>query len=113
MTIGSDNGRLGDRIPAFFYKPRVGLQVATAIGSDKNSYFNIKPAPPSGQWSSVVVSQLKTGSTTTFSVKINDAAPLTRENPAPRAFSFVKVFASDPWFKGQPGSIRGLTIKTQ
>ena len=109
MTIGSDR----DRIPAFFYKPSVGLGVRTAIGSNKNSQFNIKPAPRSGQWSSVVVSQLKTGSTTTFSVKINDAAPLARENPAPRAFSSVKVLASNPWYTAQPGLIRGLTIKTQ
>ena len=113
MTDGSNNAKLGDRNPAFFFKPSVGWMVATTIGSDKNSEIKIKPPPPVGQWSTVVLSQLKTGSRTTFSVKINDAAPLTTENPAPRAFSSVKVFASNPWYTAQPGLIRGLTIKTQ
>ena len=113
MTIGSNCCEPGDRTPAIIYKPDKGLYVATAIGSNPNYQTYMKPPPPVDQWTTIVVSQLKTGSSTTFSVKIGDAAPLTKENPAPNEFSSVKVFASNPWGSAQAGSIRGLTIKTQ
>ena len=113
LTNGGNFQTLGDRTPAVQYHPDKGLYVATAIGSNPNSHTYMKPPPPVGQWSSIVISQIKTGSSTIVSIKINDAAPLTRENPVPKEFSSVKVYASDPWHPAQAGSIRGLKIKTQ
>ena len=113
MTIGENGKNPGDRTPAVQYHPTRGLQVSTTISSDPNFHTYIKPPPPVGQWISIVISQLNTGSSTTFSIKIGDAPPLTKENPAPKAFSSVKVYASDPWHPAQAGSIRGLEIKTQ
>ena len=112
MTIGEDNVNPGDRTPAIFYHPSHGLHVTRTSGSDPDSYKEIKPAPPVGEWSTIVLSQLQTGSTTTFSVKIEGATLWTIENPAPLEFPSVKVFASNPWHPAQAGSIRGLVIKT-
>ena len=113
--------------PAIYYhpyhpdhpeQPEGWLQVATAIGNNPFSGkpFGCLPYLPYltlGQWSTVIISQLKTGSYTTVSVNINGTAVWTVENPAPKAFSSVEVYASDPWSLGLAGSIRGLQIKTQ
>ena len=113
LNLSENFQKLRDRILGIFFHPNNGLAIRTAIGSNRNSRVDIKPAPPVGQWSTIVVSQLRTGSSTTFSVKIGGAAPLTTENPSPQEFSCVKVFASDPLHLAQPGSIRGLTIRTR
>ena len=113
LTINDDMTQIGDRIPAIFYNPDSGLHIATAIGNNPNSHRDVMPAPPVGKWTSIVVSQLKSGSKTTFSVKVDGADPFSVENPDPQEFSDVKVYAADPWWDAQPGSIRGLTIKTQ
>ena len=113
LTINEDLTKIGDRIPAIFYNPDSGLHISTAIGNNPNSHRDVMPAPPVGKWTSIVMSQLKSGSKTTFSVKVDGADPFSVENPAPQEFSDVKVYAADPWWDAQPGSIRGLTIKTQ
>ena len=33
-------------------------------------------------------------------------------NTQPKEFKYVKVYASDPWYEAQSGSIYDLTIKT-
>jgi hypothetical protein len=113
LSINDDVTQIGDRIPAIFYHHIHGLHISTAIGNDPNSHRDVMPAPPVGKWTSIVVSQLKTGSTPTVSVKADGADPFSVENPAPTEFSDVKVYAADPWWDAQPGSIRGLNIKTQ
>ena len=118
LTIGGNFGNLGERTPAINYHPRsdLGLQIGTAIGSDPTypTYsMHVKPPPPAGEWTRIVISQLTTGTTTTFSHRIGEAAPVTKENPAPQEFSSVKVYAANPWTETQAGFIRGLNIKTQ
>ena len=113
LTTGGDETVVGDRIPAIFYHPKFGLHVATGLGSNPNVHADIMPAPPVDQWTTIVVSQLKSGSRTTFSVKIDGTVAYSSDNLGPQEFSNVKVYASDPWWKTQPGLIRDLTIKSQ
>ena len=116
LTTGEDHtngvGKIGDRIPAIFYHGGHGLHVTTAIGDKPNYWKHTKSSPPVGKWSTIVVSQLKSGSKINFNFKV-DGADHSVENPTPQEFSDVKVYASDPWWNPQSGSIRGLTIKTQ
>ena len=113
LSTGEDSSVLGSRIPAIFHHPNIGLHVATAIGNEPNSYLNIHRSPPVGQWSTIVVSQLKPWVRTIMSVNVSDEVPRSMLNPEPREFSDVKVYGSDPWYDAQPGLIRGLTIKTK
>lgn len=113
LTIGGNIQNQGDRTPAIFYRPDLGLVVRFSIGSDSNSRTIINPPPPLGEWTRIVISQFRTGSTTTVSVKIGDADPITKQNPTPQEFSSVKVFASDNFYPAQPGYIRRLIIKSQ
>ena len=112
LSINDDVTQIGDRIPAIFYHHIHGLHISTAIGDNPN-FTRDTISPPLGEWTSIVVSQLKSGSKTTFSVKVDGADPFSVENPDPQEFSDVKVYAADPWWDAQPGSIRGLNIKTQ
>ena len=107
MTIGEDLTNIGDRIPPIFYHHIHGLHVSSAI-RDNTNFTRDNISPPLGEWTSVVVSQLKSN----FSVNVNGADHFSVD-PEPKEFSNVKVFASDPWWDAQPGSIRSLTIKTQ
>ena len=113
LTLGEDYTKVGDRIPAIFYHPGRGLHVTCAIGNDLNYHKDIMPELPLKKWSKILVSQIKTGSVTNYNIKVAGAAPISVENPTPQEFSAVKVYASDPWWNTQPGSIRGLTIKTK
>ena len=114
LTIGGDQEKLGDRIPAIFHHPDKGLIVTTAIGENPNSHADLRWAPPVGQWSTIVLSQLSTGLSTTFTVMVNGGTLFGRGvNAEPQEFSSVKVYASDPWHTAQPGSIKALTIRTK
>ena len=33
------------------------------------------------------------------------------ENPQDKHFNNVRVYASDPWYNGQPGYIKNLSVK--
>ena len=113
LTIGGNVKNIGERIPAIFHHPDSGLIVTTAINDNPNFHADITPPPPVNQWSTIVLSQLTSGSSTTFSVTVNGVAPFSPVvNPVPLEFSSVKVYASDPWHTAQPGYIRALTIKT-
>ena len=35
------------------------------------------------------------------------------ENPQDKPFNNVKVYASDPWYNGQPGYIKNLSVKAK
>ena len=113
LTIGDDYTTFGDRIPAIFYHSGKGLHVTTALGDDLSYHEDIMPKLPLNKWSYILVSQIKSGAVTNFSIEASGAAPFSVPNPLPMEFSDVKVFASDPWWDTQPGSIRGLIIKTQ
>ena len=113
LSTGEDNSVLGSRIPAIFHHTNIGLHVTTAIGNEPNSYLNIHRSPPVGQWSTIVVSQLKPWVRTIMSVKVSDEVPRSMLNPEPREFLDVKVYGSDPWYEAHAGLIRGLTIKTK
>jgi len=118
LTTGGDNYTnpiqiLGARTPAIFFKPDLGMLVRTAIGAYPNFAWNINPPPPVGEWSTLTLTQLKSGATTTFSATINgDALFRPVVNPTPLEFSNVKVFASHPFYPAQPGFMKNLVIKT-
>ena len=112
LTIGEDMTQIGDRIPAIFYHANHGLHVTYAIGDDPNHYWDMSELPLN-KWSKIVVSQAKSGSVVNFNIEVDGAAPVSVENPTAQIFSDVKVYAADPWWNAQAGSIRGLTIKTK
>ena len=111
LTIGGDGQIIGDQTPAIFFD--TGMDVTTSIGANPNQVINISPPPTVGKWSTLTLTQLKFGASTTFSVTIDGVALFSPvENPTPQEFSSVKVFASDNFYPAQPGFMKNLVIKT-
>ena len=113
LTVGENISVLGDRIPAIFFHSKSGLHVATSLGDDPNYHKDIIPKLPLNKWSTIVVSQIKSGAVTNLNIQVAGTDHISVPNPTPQEFSTVKVYAADPWYDAQPGFIKGLIIKTK
>ncbi|XP_065672703.1 uncharacterized protein LOC105845300 isoform X5 [Hydra vulgaris] len=111
LTIGQDKDQYGDRIPAvFFHEDGSGkMIIASAISDKVDSFFTSDPLPPN-KWSSIRISQIRLNGIYTFTVHINGYIVHSIENTKPQSFHNVKVYASDPWYDSQGGSIKDLLI---
>ena len=63
------------------------------------------------QWTTIVIDQVQKDGKHLFSVSIGDKEVFNAETAKPEKLVDVKVFASDPKFLAQPGSIRNLVIE--
>ena len=109
MTAGDNVGEIGDRIPAVFFRPSNGMQISSAL----NTQFNFEidfPAPTIGEWTKIRVSQELLNQSFKYKIFIDDAEKLVAENSVAISFENVRVFAADPWYPAQPGSIKNLSI---
>ena len=108
FTVGGNNGKLGDRIPAFFFCGN-GLYPSTALNNVHNYYFDYKNFPLNA-WVDIRVMYLKTGSTYRFKVDIDGKEVKNVENKNPQEYKNVKVYASDSWYTPFKGEIRNLKV---
>ena len=67
-------------------------------------------APPIVEWTRIEVGQQRENGEYRFYISINGKETHSVRNNHPREFHDVKVYASNPWYTAQPGSIRNLTI---
>ena len=111
FTIGSDIQNQGDRVPGvwFHVSGNGGLHIAAPINGDVNRYFDTKPLALK-QWTNVEISQRLEGNVYIYRIKINGEVVFTEKNEQPKSFENVKVYASDPWYPAQDGSIKDLYI---
>ena len=111
FTIGSDIGTYGDRIPGvwFHQNGNGGLHIAAPINGNVNRYFDTKPLALK-QWTNVKISQRFEENVYIYSIKINGEIVFTEKNQQARSFENVKVYASDPWYPVQDGSIKNLFV---
>ena len=109
MTIGGNGDNLGDRNPAVFVYPGRGLVVANSLNDNADDWIDI-PAPPIDEWTKIRMSQEIENGNTKVKLFINDKEMLSAVNYKPTSFENVKVYASDPWYPAQPGSIKDLSI---
>ena len=86
-----------------------GLHIAAPINGDINRYFNTKPLALK-EWTNVEISQNLEESVYVYAIKINGEKVFTEENKQAKIFENVKVYASDPWYAVQDGSIKDLFI---
>jgi len=116
MTIGGDIANLGDRNPAVFFHPRHGLRVTSTLSGEKDFYVDLS-APTTDKWTKIRMSQEMQNGKIRLKFFIDDEEKLNAENSGDvslaTSFKNVKVYASDPWYPAQPGSIKNLSIKTK
>ena len=105
MTIGGNYENPGDRIPAVLFRPSEGLMIV-----QKKKQEILLPAPEIDKWTKIQMFQKIENGNTKIKLFINDKEMLSVVNSKPTSFANVKVYASDPWYPAQPGSIKNLSI---
>ena len=108
LTLGEDNTKYGDRIPGvWIYEQK--LHVAFAINDNKNEYFFSKPLPLN-KWISVFICQESAPFLPTFEVYIDKEQVYYTENRNQKVFTNINVYAGDPWYEVQDGSIKEFAV---
>ncbi|XP_047137929.1 uncharacterized protein LOC100211098 isoform X1 [Hydra vulgaris] len=111
FTIGSNIENYGDRVPGIWFNEdaKGGLHIAAPINGNVNRYFNTKPIGLN-VWSNIEISQILKGAAYVYTIKINGEMVFFEINNQAQYFDNVKVYASDPWYEVQDGSIRNLFL---
>ena len=114
MTIGSNHGVYGERIPALWGNGGSSphFHVTSAINGNHNYHkdFNI-PTNLIGTWIKLRMSQRKlTNGSYVFEYFMNNNMVHSVINNQPAVFKNVTVFASDPWYPPFSGSLRNIEI---
>ncbi|XP_065671442.1 uncharacterized protein LOC100209097 isoform X2 [Hydra vulgaris] len=111
FTIGSDVAKYGDRVPGIWFNEdaKGGLHIAAPVNGNINRYFNTKPIGIN-VWSNIEISQTLKGAVYVYTIKINGEMVFSEINNQAQYFDNVKVYASDPWYEVQDGSIKNLYI---
>ena len=114
LTNGGNGGSYGQRTPGVWFSPTYGIHIAASINGNPNYYKNLTVRPPPvGVWTSLEISQERVGGKFVFKIVIGGEEILSVENTQPEVFQDVKVYASDPWYEPQPGSMKALLIQTK
>ena len=112
LTTGGNYGKYGYRTPGIFFHPSYGLQVSASVNGHHDYYRHFKPSSaPIGQWTKIVISQVKQENKYIYRIAIGDDT-FSVENTQPAQFTDVRVFTSDPWHVAQPGSIKEFKIQS-
>ena len=114
FTIGSDLTNYGDRIPGvwFHHSGDGSLYIAAPINGNLDRVFKTEPVPLK-EWSHIEISQQLENSIYIYAIRLNGEKVFSEENTQPKTFENVKVYASDPWYPAQDGSIRDLIISNR
>ena len=112
MTAGDNIGNIGDRIPAVFFKPSNGMAFRSALNTRHDFAIDFPP-PTIGKWTKIRMSQELQNQGLKFKIFIDEVEKLVAENSAGLTFDNVRVFAADPWYPAQPGSIKNLSINVK
>ena len=98
MTIGGGgypNGKIGERTPALFFNPSLGLHFASAHNGQANLAMNF-PAPTVDKWTKLRMSQEMQNGKIKLKFVNNDEKMLSVYNSKAVGLENVKVYAPDP-----------------
>ncbi|XP_047146664.1 uncharacterized protein LOC124819252 [Hydra vulgaris] len=110
LTIGEDNVRYGDRIPGIWiYKKK--LRIAFDTSNKKSKYFDSQPLSLH-QWINIKTNQSVESGINYFNVYINHKKVYEVQYLNAQIFKNVLVYAGDPWYKPQDGSIKDFLLRS-
>ena len=100
---------MGDRQPAIFYHPSIGIQISAAINSNRD-YYKRFAQPTLMEWTRIRATQQFVDGQFWFKIFLNDEEVHSVVNKKARTYWDMKVYTSSDWYPAQPGTIRNLVI---
>ena len=113
MTVGGRGPRPGHQTPAVWFHKTEGILIASYFNGNDSFLKTFKGLPERGEWIKIEISQVKAGSQYVYSIAINGEERFSEENTMAEEFSNVHVYAPSPFFQGQKGSIRNVTVENK
>ncbi|XP_065641422.1 uncharacterized protein LOC136073594 [Hydra vulgaris] len=111
FTIGSNNLYYVDKVPSIWFHTdgNGSLLISAPINGSPLQYFKTEPIEVN-QWTYIEISQVLINTFYIYRIKINEEFICSEINNQAQTFKNVKVYASDPWYDAQDGSIKDLLI---
>ena len=113
MTVGGRGAKPGHQTPAVWFHQTEGILIASYVNGNDSFLKTFKGFPETGEWIKIEISQVKAGSQYVYSIAINGEERFSEENTMAEEFFNVHVYASSPFFQGQKGSIRNVTVENK
>ena len=105
-----NTGSYGGRIPALWLTGNGKFHIECSYNNTGNRRFSL-PAPQVGKWTQITFIQENLSGKLRYRLLMDGLEKYNIENPQDKHFNNVRVYASDPWFNGQPGYIKNLSVK--
>ena len=100
----------GGRIPGVWLSSHGNFFIECSQNNTKNRAFN-SGRPQVGKWTQISFIQENLSGKLRYRLLMDGLEKYNIENPQDKHFNNVRVYASDPWFNGQPGYIKNLSVK--
>nr|XP_047133477.1 uncharacterized protein LOC100212045 [Hydra vulgaris] len=111
FTLDNNVGEYGDRNPGVWFHEDGSGKLVIFVAVNNNGNYSIETSPLSlHKWSSVMISQIMFNGKYWLTVDLNGVNIHRVENYNAKNFKNIKVYASDPWYDAQNGSIADLLI---
>ena len=105
-----NTGSYGGRIPALWLTGNGKYHIECSYNNTGNRHFSL-PAPQVGKWTQITFIQENLSGKLRYRLLMDGVEKVNIENPQDKHFNNVRVYASDPWYNGQPGYIKNLSVK--
>jgi len=115
VTLGGNYLVYGDRAPGIWFNPSSAsattnrFHICSPINNLSNYCYNSQ-ATPKNKWLSIKLQQIKEGLDYNYLIFLDGKQVYKVKNTKPLVYYDLKVYAGDPWYAAQPGSIRNLNI---
>ena len=113
MTVGGRGARPGHQTPAVWFHKTEGILVGAFVNDNHSFLKTFEAFPDRREWVKIEISQVLAGSQYIYTISINGEEKFSVENIRVKEFYKVQVFASSPFFLGQKGSIRNVTVENK
>ena len=105
-----NTGSYGGRIPAVWLNTNGAFYIECSKNNAGNRGFSL-PAPQVGKWTQITFIQENLSGKLRYRLLMDGVEKYNIENPQDKPFKNVRVYATDPWYDGQPGHIKNLSVK--
>ena len=114
LTIGNNEGRYGDRVPAIWTRPKESkLHIASAVNGEDNYVYDSDKIPVNKKVHIVVDQSYLNDNKYQYSIYIDGKQVHTTVNNKAEEFENVKVYIANPWHDAANGKIENVKLENR